>query len=172
MYKATCHPAHVFGDNIDTDVIIPARYLSRSEPDYLASFCMVDIDPDFAKRVAQNDVIVAGNNFGCGSSREHAPIAIKGSGVRCVIAKSFARIFHRNAINIGLTVIEADTAALQVKNGDAVKINWELGVIVNKTSGIQIPFSAPPAFIENIIAAGGLLPYVTKEQEAMTEDVQ
>ncbi len=171
MYKSTCHKAHVFGDHIDTDVIIPARYLSRSEPEYLAAYCMVDIDPEFANSVSPGDIIVAGTNFGCGSSREHAPIAIKASGIHCVIAKSFARIFHRNAINIGLSLIEADTAALNVQSGDSVKINWELGVLVNKASGIQIPFDAPPPFISEIIAAGGLLPYVKQEREALKRDV-
>lgn len=163
----TANFAHVYGDHVDTDVIIPARYLSAADEAHLAKHCMIDIDPDFAKRVKSGDLIIAGKNFGCGSSREHAPLAIKASGIRCVIAKSFARIFLRNAVNIGLTIIEANTDALKASTGDVIKINWELGVIVNKTSAVQIPFSAPPAFIHNIVKAGGLLPYVTAEQEAL-----
>lgn len=136
--------AHLYGDHVDTDVIIPARYLNNASLDHLAKHCMIDIDPDFAAKVEKDDVIIAGKNFGCGSSREHAPLAIKASGVSCVLAKSFARIFHRNAINIGLSVIEIDTEALGAKSGDVIKINWELGVVVNKTAGRQIPFMAPP----------------------------
>lgn len=167
MEHQNCHKAHVYGDHIDTDVIIPARYLSASTPEHLAKYCMIDIDPEFANRVVGGDLIIAGRNFGCGSSREHAPMAIKASGIHCVIAKSFARIFLRNAINIGLTVIEADTDALNAQMGDLIKINWEIGAIINRNGGIQIPFSAPPPFIHEIITAGGLLAYVTEQKEAL-----
>lgn len=169
MNQQNCHTAHVYGDHIDTDVIIPARYLSASNPEHLAKYCMIDIDPEFASRVHEGDLIIAGRNFGCGSSREHAPMAIKASGIHCVIAKSFARIFLRNAINIGLTVIEADTDALNAQMGDLIKINWEIGAIVNRNGGIQIPFSAPPPFIHQIITAGGLLTYVTEQKEALKQ---
>ena len=154
--------AHLYGDHVDTDVIIPARYLNNADLEHLAKHCMIDIDPDFAAKVEKDDVIIAGKNFGCGSSREHAPLAIKASGVSCVLAKSFARIFHRNAINIGLSVIEIDTDALGAKADDVIKINWELGVVVNKTAGRQIPFLAPPPFIHQMASCGGLLPYLSQ----------
>lgn len=164
--------AHVYADHVDTDVIIPARYLNNASPEHLAKHCMIDIDADFAHTVKKDDVIIAGKNFGCGSSREHAPLAIKSSGVCCVIAKSFARIFLRNAINIGLSVIEVDTDALAAKKGDQIKINWELGVIVNKTAGRQIPFSAPAPFIHEMASAGGLLPYLANRPKPEPEAIR
>lgn len=150
---------HIFGNNIDTDVIIPARHLTTSDPEKLAKFCMEDADRDFAKNVQKGDVIVAGRNFGCGSSREHAPLAIKGAGVSCVIATSFARIFLRNAINVGLTVIEADLSPLNLNAGDNLEIDIEKGVLELKRTGQKIEFKAFPPFIKNIIEAGGLMAY-------------
>ena len=170
MNLQTCHRAHVYGNHVDTDVIIPARYLNCASDEHLAKYCLMDLDPEFASRVQSGDLIIAGYNFGCGSSREHAPMALKASGIRCVIAKSFARIFLRNAINIGLTVIEVDTDALKASTGDEIKINWELGVLVNKNIGVQIPFNAPPPFIKGIIAAGGLLSYATHERRLKSHD--
>ena len=148
---------HRFGDNIDTDVIIPARYLNTSLPSELAVHCMEDIDAAFASRVQAGDLIVAGRNFGCGSSREHAPIAIRESGVACVIAKSFARIFYRNAINIGLPILECPDAAADVSNGDDLSVDFETGVIRNLTTGKEYRAEPFPPFIQNIIASGGLL---------------
>ena len=124
-----------FGDNVDTDVIIPARYLNSSDPKELALHCMEDIDKEFVNKVSAGDIIVAEKNFGCGSSREHAPIAIKAAGVSCVIAETFARIFYRNAINIGLPIIECKEAALEIKAGDEVEVNFDTGVITDKTTG-------------------------------------
>ena len=126
---------HKFGDNVDTDVIIPARYLNRSDEQWLASHCMEDIDADFAKNVKKGDIMVAEANFGCGSSREHAPIAIKASGISCVIASTFARIFYRNAINIGLAILECDEAAKNIKDGDEVEVDFDSGLIKNLTDG-------------------------------------
>ncbi len=148
---------HLYGDNVDTDVIIPARYLNSSKADELAAHCMEDIDKDFAARVRKGDMIVAGENFGCGSSREHAPLAVKASGVACVIAKSFARIFFRNAINIGLPILECPDAATDALNGDRLTVDLEQGKIVN--TRLQKEYGVPPfpAEIRAIIARGGLL---------------
>lgn len=143
-----------YGDNVDTDVIIPARYLNTSDPKELAAHCMEDIDRDFLKKVKPGDIIVAGNNFGCGSSREHAPLAIKTAGISCVIAKSFARIFYRNAINIGLPIIVCDG---DFYNGDALEVDLTEGKIRNKTTGSEYSFPPFPAFLQKIIEAGGLM---------------
>lgn len=148
---------HKFGDNVDTDVIIPARYLNRSDEEWLASHCMEDIDADFAKNVKAGDIMVAEANFGCGSSREHAPIAIKASGISCVIASTFARIFYRNAINIGLAILECDEAANDIKDGDEVEVDFDSGVISNITTGKTYQAQPFPPFIQNIIKNGGLM---------------
>ena len=136
-----------FGDNVDTDVIIPARYLNSSDPKELALHCMEDIDKEFVNKVSAGDIIVAEKNFGCGSSREHAPIAIKAAGVSCVIAETFARIFYRNAINIGLPIIECKEAALEIKAGDEVAVNFDTGVITDKTTGKSFQGQAFPPFM-------------------------
>ena len=146
-----------YGDNVDTDVIIPARYLNTSDPKELAAHCMEDIDVDFVKNVKEGDIIVANKNFGCGSSREHAPIAIKASGVSCVIASTFARIFYRNSINIGLPILECEEAAKDIKDGDTVSVNFDTGVITNDTTGKTYQAEPFPEFIQNIIAKGGLI---------------
>ena len=148
---------HKFGDNIDTDVIIPARYLNTSSHEELASHCMEDIDKDFVNKVKPGDIIVANKNFGCGSSREHAPIAIKASGISCVIASTFARIFYRNAINIGLAILECDKAANEIAQGDEVSVDFDTGVITDITTGKTYQAQPFPPFIQNIIAKGGLL---------------
>lgn len=148
---------HKFGDNVDTDVIIPARYLNRSDEQWLASHCMEDIDADFAKNVMKGDIMVAEANFGCGSSREHAPIAIKASGISCVIASTFARIFYRNAINIGLAILECDEAAKNIKDGDEVEVDFDSGLIKNLTDGKTYQAQPFPDFIQNIIKNGGLM---------------
>lgn len=148
---------HKFGDNVDTDVIIPARYLNRSDEEWLASHCMEDIDADFAKNVKKGDIMVAKANFGCGSSREHAPIAIKASGVSCVIASTFARIFYRNAINIGLAILECNEAAEEINNGDEVEVDFDSGLITDLTSGKTYQAQPFPPFIQNIIKNGGLM---------------
>ena len=148
---------HKFGDNVDTDVIIPARYLNRSDEEWLASHCMEDIDADFAKNVKKGDIMVAEANFGCGSSREHAPIAIKASGISCVIASTFARIFYRNAINIGLAILECDEAARDIKADDEVEHDFDSGVITNLTTGKKYQAQPFPPFIQNIIKNGGLM---------------
>ena len=151
---------HVFkyGDNVDTDVIIPARYLNTPDAKELAKHCMEDIDPEFVNNANPGDIIVAGWNFGCGSSREHAPLAIKTVGIAAVIAKSFARIFYRNAINIGLPILECEAAAEAIGNGDVVEVNFDEGTITNVTKGETYQAEPFPAFIQEIIAAGGLLP--------------
>lgn len=146
-----------YSDNVDTDVIIPARYLNTSDPKELAAHCMEDIDGEFAAKVAPGDIIVALENFGCGSSREHAPIAIKQSGIVCVIACSFARIFYRNAINIGLPIVECPEAARDINAGDEVAVDFESGIIKNKTQGKTYAFAPFPESIRKIIAAGGLI---------------
>ena len=146
-----------YGDNVDTDVIIPARHLTTSDPAELAKYCMEDIDSDFAKDVRPGDIIVASRNFGCGSSREHAPIAIKGSGISCVIASSFARIFYRTAINTGLPIMECAPAAEAAEKGDVLEIDFETGIIKNITKNEEYQSAAFPEFIQRIIAAGGLL---------------
>ncbi len=148
---------HKFGDNVDTDVIIPARYLNRSDEQWLASHCMEDIDASFASNVKKGDIMVAEANFGCGSSREHAPIAIKASGISCVIASTFARIFYRNAINIGLAILECKEAAEDIKDGDEVEVDFDTGVIKNCTTGKTYQAQPFPEFIQNIIKNGGLM---------------
>ena len=146
-----------YGDNVDTDVIIPARYLNTSEPAALAAHCMEDLDPTFAARVKTGDIITAGENFGCGSSREHAPIAIQASGVSLVIAKSFARIFYRNAINIGLAIVECPAAVDGISEGDRVEADLDGGVICNLTTGMEYRTAPFPPFIRKIIENGGLI---------------
>ncbi len=153
---------HKYGDNVDTDVIIPARYLNSADPKELAKHCMEDIDINFVKEVKAGDLIVAERNFGCGSSREHAPLAIKASGVSCVIASSFARIFYRNAINIGLAILECEEAAKDIKNGDEVEADFDTGVITNHTTGKTYQAEPFPPFIQNIIEKGGLLNSIAK----------
>ena len=149
-----------YGDNVDTDVIIPARYLNTSDPKELAAHCMEDIDIDFAKNVQQGDIIVANKNFGCGSSREHAPIAIKESGVSCVIASTFARIFYRNAINIGLPILECDQAVKSIEAGDELVVNFDTGVIKNITKNEEYQGEAFPEFMQKIINSNGLIGYI------------
>ena len=146
-----------YGDNVDTDVIIPARYLHTSDRKELASHCMEDLDTSFTGRVKAGDIMVAGQNFGCGSSREHAPIAIKESGISIVIAKSFARIFYRNAINIGLGIVECPEAAAEISEGDEVVADMDAGVITNKTTGKQYKTAPFPEFVQKIIENGGLV---------------
>ena len=152
-----------FGDNVDTDVIIPARYLNSSDPAELATHCMEDIDKDFVKKVKKGDIIVATKNFGCGSSREHAPIAIKAAGVSCVIAETFARIFYRNSINIGLPIVECPEAARGIDAGDQVEVNFDTGVITNLTKGTTYQGQAFPEFMQKIIAAEGLVNYINNQ---------
>jgi len=156
--------AHKYGDNIDTDVIIPARHLNSASHAELAKHCMEDIDKDFVKKVETGDVIVGGANFGCGSSREHAPIAIKACGVSCVIAKSFARIFYRNAINIGLPILECEEASERIQNGDLVSVDFDTGVITNVTRGETYRAEAYPDFIQKIVSSGGLLNYIKENK--------
>lgn len=151
---------HVFPDNVDTDVIIPARYLNSSEPLELAAHCMEDIDPDFNKHIKPGDIIVAGSNFGCGSSREHAPIAIKAAGISCVIAKTFARIFYRNSINIGLPIIECPEASEEIRGGDRVEVDFKTGIITDKTTGKTYKGQPFPEFMQKLIDAGGLVNYI------------
>ncbi len=151
-----------YGDNVDTDVIIPARYLNTSDPLELAEHCMEDIDKNFVNNVHQGDIIVASDNFGCGSSREHAPIAIKASGVSCVIANSFARIFYRNAINIGLPILECPEAVAAIENGDEVEVDFDSGKITDVTKGQTFQGQAFPEFMQELIAAGGLVNYINK----------
>ncbi|MDP4119840.1 MAG: 3-isopropylmalate dehydratase small subunit [Bacillota bacterium] len=146
-----------YGDNVDTDVIIPARYLNTSSHAELAAHCMEDIDKEFVSKVKQGDIIVGEKNFGCGSSREHAPIAIQAAGVSCVIACTFARIFYRNAINIGLPILECPEAAKEIKSGDRVSVDFQTGIITNETTGKTYQAEPFPEFIQNIIAKGGLL---------------
>ncbi len=148
-----------YGDNVDTDVIIPARYLNVSTAEELARHCMEDLDPGFTAAVQPGDVIVAGDNFGCGSSREHAPLAIRGAGVACVVARSFARIFYRNAINVGLPILESPAAVEGVESGQKVEIDLERGAIRNMTTGAIYQAEPYPPFMMNIIRAGGLVPY-------------
>lgn len=146
-----------YGDNVDTDVIIPARYLNTSDGKELAMHCMEDIDTNFVKEVKEGDIIVADKNFGCGSSREHAPLAIKEAGVSCVIARTFARIFYRNAINIGLPILECEAAADGISKGDEVEINFDTGVITNVTKGETYQAQPFPPFMQDIIRQGGLV---------------
>lgn len=152
-----------YGDNVDTDVIIPARYLNSSDPAELATHCMEDIDKEFVNKVHKGDIIVADKNFGCGSSREHAPIAIKASGISCVIAETFARIFYRNAINIGLPIIECPEAAKGIEAGDMVEVDFDSGMIYNKTKGTEFKGQAFPPFMQEIITKGGLINYINSK---------
>ena len=161
--KAAQGTVFKYGDNVDTDVIIPARYLNSSDPKELATHCMEDIDKDFVKNVNEGDIIVANKNFGCGSSREHAPIAIKAAGVSCVIAETFARIFYRNAINIGLPIIECPEAVVAINAGDEVKVDFDSGVITNVTTGERFQGQAFPPFMQNLIACGGLVNYINNK---------
>ena len=152
-----------YGDNVDTDVIIPARYLNSSDPKELAAHCMEDIDKDFTTKVKSGDIIVAAKNFGCGSSREHAPIAIKASGVSIVIAETFARIFYRNSINIGLPIMECPEAAREIQSGDQVEVDLDSGIVTDVTQGKSWKGQAFPPFMQNIISAGGLIPYINSK---------
>ena len=155
-----------YGDNIDTDVILPARHLSLTDPAALAAHCMEDLDATFVSCVAAGDILVAGSNFGCGSSREHAPIAIKACGISCVIAKSFARIFYRNALNIGLPILECPEAAAAISNNDRVTVNLETGVIRDETTGAVFQAAPFPPFMRNLIALGGLVEYARSKKQA------
>ena len=152
-----------YGDNVDTDVIIPARYLNSSDLAELAAHCMEDIDKEFIHKVNKGDIIVATKNFGCGSSREHAPIAIKAAGVSCVIAETFARIFYRNAINIGLPIIECPEAAQAIEAGDTVEVDFDTGVITDVTKGTEYKGQAFPEFMQKIIDAEGLVNYINRK---------
>ena len=153
---------HKYGSNVDTDVIIPARYLNTADPKELAAHCMEDIDTEFVKNVKAGDIMVADRNFGCGSSREHAPIAIKASGISCVISATFARIFYRNAINIGLAILECEEASKDIKDGDDVSVDFDTGIITNNTTGKTYQAEPFPPFIQNIIEKGGLLNSISK----------
>ena len=153
---------HKYGDNVDTDVIIPARYLNTPDAKELASHCMEDIDREFVNKVNEGDIMVGGFNFGCGSSREHAPLAIKTAGISCVIAKTFARIFYRNAINIGLPILECEAASDAIEDGDQVEIDFNTGVITNVTKGETYSAEQFPEFIQDIISAGGLMASIKK----------
>lgn len=153
-----------YGDNVDTDVIIPARYLNIADPAELATHCMEDIDTEFVKNVKKGDIMVATKNFGCGSSREHAPQVIRDNGISCVIASSFARIFYRSSINIGLPIMESEEAANAISNGDEVEVDFDTGVITDLTTGETFQAAAFPPFLQNIIQAGGLLKSL-KERE-------
>ena len=156
---------HVFkyGDNVDTDVIIPARYLNSFDAKELASHAMVDIDPTFAERVQPGDIIVANKNFGCGSSREHAPLCLKTAGVSCIIAETFARIFFRNAINIGLPIVECPEDAKEINAGDEVEVDFDSGIITDKTTGKSYKGQPFPEFMQKIITAGGLVNYINEK---------
>ena len=160
--KAAQGTVFKYGDNVDTDVIIPARYLNSSDPKELATHCMEDIDKDFVKNVKPGDIMVANKNFGCGSSREHAPMVIKESGISCVIAETFARIFYRNAINIGLPIIECVEAAKEIEAGDIVEVDFDSGIIYDRTKGTQYQGQAFPEFIQKIIKAEGLINYINE----------
>ena len=161
--KAACGHVFKYGDNVDTDVIIPARYLNSSDPKELATHCMEDIDKDFIKNVKTGDIIVANKNFGCGSSREHAPIAIKAAGVSCVIAETFARIFYRNSINIGLPIVECPEAAKAIMAGDEVEVDFDTGVITDKTTGKSVKGQSFPPFMQKIIDCEGLVNYINQK---------
>lgn len=153
-----------YGSNVDTDVIIPARYLNVPDASELAKHCMEDIDKEFVNKVTDGDIIVADKNFGCGSSREHAPISIKAAGVSCVIAETFARIFYRNAINIGLPIIECPEAAKGIEDGDQVEVDFDSGKIYNKTKGTEFQGQAFPEFMQNIISNGGLINHINNSK--------
>ncbi len=161
--KAARGTVFKYGDNVDTDVIIPARYLNTTDGSELAKHCMEDIDKDFASKVKAGDIIVADKNFGCGSSREHAPLAIKCAGVSCVVAKSFARIFYRNSINIGLPIIECEEAAEAIKAGDVVNIDFDSGIITDETTGESFKGQAFPPFMQKIIDSEGLINYINQK---------
>jgi 3-isopropylmalate/(R)-2-methylmalate dehydratase small subunit len=152
-----------FGNDINTDEIIPARYLNVSDPDELAKHCMEDADPEFVNKISEGDIIVAGSNFGCGSSREHAPIAIKAAKISCVLAVSFARIFFRNSLNMGLPILEAPDAAEEINEGDTIEIDFDSGEIINKTSGKVYKAKPFPPFMQELIAKGGLMNRVKSE---------
>jgi 3-isopropylmalate/(R)-2-methylmalate dehydratase small subunit len=152
-----------YGDNVDTDVIIPARYLNSSDPKELATHCMEDLDSNFLNRMNAGDIMVAQKNFGCGSSREHAPIAIKACGISCVIAETFARIFYRNAINIGLPIIECPEAVEGIDDGDEVEVDFDSGIISNKTKGTSFKGQPFPEFMQKIIACEGLVNYINSK---------
>jgi len=158
---------HKYGDNVDTDVIIPARYLNIADPNELTSHCMEDIDPDFIHNVKSGDIMVGGYNFGCGSSREHAPFVILESGISCVIAKTFARIFYRNAINIGLPILECEKACDKIEPGDEIIIDFDSGIIKNLTKSESYEAEPFPEFIKDIIKAGGLLNSIKIKQDEM-----
>lgn len=159
-------PVFKYGDNIDTDVIIPARYLTTSDPAELAKHCLEDLDTSFVERVQPGDIIVADENFGCGSSREHAPVAIKASGISCVIAANFARIFYRNAINIGLAILECPAASAEIENGDEVTVDFDTGVITDVTKGTTYQAEPFPPFIKDMIARGGLMASLKAKEAA------
>jgi 3-isopropylmalate/(R)-2-methylmalate dehydratase small subunit len=163
--------AFKYGDHVDTDVIIPARHLNNTGHAELAKYCMEDIDATFVERVQQGDVIVAGNNFGCGSSREHAPIAIKASGITCVIARSFARIFYRNSFNIGLPILECPEAVDGIEEKDQVEIDFTTGKIYNRTQGTEFETQPIPQFMQDMIAQGGLLAYIESMKEGAEDEV-
>ena len=152
-----------YGENVDTDVIIPARYLNMTDPADLAKHCMEDIDKEFIHKVNTGDIVVAGKNFGCGSSREHAPIALKAAGVSCVIAPTFARIFYRNSINIGLAIVECEEASEKIGAGDEVEVDFDTGIITDVTTGEKFSGQAFPAFMQKIIDCGGLVNYINQE---------
>jgi 3-isopropylmalate/(R)-2-methylmalate dehydratase small subunit len=158
--------AHKYGRDVDTDVIIPARYLNTQDPDELAAHCMEDIDKDFIVRVQPGDIIVAAENFGCGSSREQAPVAIKAAGVACVVAASFARIFYRNAINIGLPILVCPEAAREVEGGDRLRVDLDQGEVVNLTKGVTYQADRFPEFMQEIVTAGGLMKQVKQRQRS------
>lgn len=155
-----------FGDDIDTDAIIPARYLNTTDPIELAGHCMEDADPEFPRKVRPGDIIVAGKNFGSGSSREHAPLAIKAAGVSCVVARSYARIFYRNAFNIGLPIFEAPEAAERIQPGDMLAVDAAKGIIINLSRGEEYRATPIPPFMQEIISAGGLINYVKKQKKS------
>lgn len=163
QFKGT---AHRYGRDIDTDVIIPARYLTTSDPAELAKHCLEDLDTSFIERVQPGDIIVADENFGCGSSREHAPVAIKASGISCVIAANFARIFYRNAINIGLAILECPAASAEIENGDEVTVDFDTGVITDVTKGTTYQAEPFPPFIKDMIAHGGLMASLKAKEAA------
>jgi 3-isopropylmalate/(R)-2-methylmalate dehydratase small subunit len=153
-----------YGDDVDTDVIIPARYLVTSDPDELGPHCLEELDPDFTKKMSEGDFIAAGKNFGCGSSREHAPIAIRGSGVACVIAKTFARIFYRNALNTGLPIFECPEVVEESETGHELEVDTEAGTLTNLTTGKAYQIPSLPPFVQEIIDSGGLMSYVANKK--------
>ncbi len=155
-----------FGENIDTDVIIPARYLNTSDPEELARHCMEDADPEFSSKISKGDIIIAGRNFGCGSSREHAPIALKAAGIGCVIAPSFARIFYRNAFNMGLPILESSEAAKEISEGDELEVDLSSGTIKDITTGKVFNAQPVPEFMQELIADGGLIAHIMKSRAA------